>query len=47
MIQETNQCASSKAALPIPMIPSFPENIGNVQKPNKEEIGKNHIPRFQ
>ena len=47
MMQETNKCASCKAALPIPVIPSFPENIRNVQKPNKEEIVKNHISRFQ
>ena len=40
MVQETIKCTASK-------IPSFPENIVNVQKPNKEEIIKNQISSFQ
>ena len=41
MVQETIECAASKATLPIPVIPSLPENIANAQKPNKEGIIKN------
>ena len=35
MVQETIECAASKTTLPIPVIPSLPENIANVPKPNK------------
>ena len=45
--QETIECAASKTTPPIPLIPRLPENIANVQKPNKEEITKNQISTFQ
>ena len=47
MVQETVECAASKITFLIPMIPSLPENIANVQKPNNEEIIKNQISKFQ
>ena len=46
MVQETIKCAASKTTLQIPVIPSSPENIANVQKPNKKEIIKEQISRF-
>ena len=36
MVQETIECAASKTTLAITVTPSLPENIANVQKPNKE-----------
>ena len=30
MVHETIACAASKTTLPIPVIPSLPENIANV-----------------
>ena len=47
MVQETTKYAASKPTLPIPVISSLSENIANMQKPNKEEIIKNQISRFQ
>ena len=47
MVEETAECAGSKTTLPIPVIPNLLKNITNVQKPNKEEIIKNQISRFQ
>ena len=32
MVQEATECAASKSTLPIPVIPSLPQNIANVQK---------------
>ena len=32
MVQEATEFAASKSTLPIPVIPSLPENIANVQK---------------
>ena len=46
IIQETIECAASKTTLQIPVIPSSPENIANVQKPNEEEVIKEQISRF-
>ena len=45
--QETIECHGSKTTPPIPLIPRLPENIANVQKPNKEEKTKNQISTFQ
>ena len=47
MVQETIECALPKTTLPIPVTPSLLENIANGQKPDKEEIIKNQITRFQ
>ena len=36
MVQETIECVASKTTLPIPVIPSLPENIANMQKLDNE-----------
>ena len=40
LVQAAIDCAAFKTALPIPVIPSLPENVAYVQKPNKEETVK-------